>query len=568
MDTKSAIVSLISKAISTAFPDVPAQVQDNMLEVPPDASLGDYAFPCFRLAKPLRMAPPKIAEKLAEAIHAPKVATVVCTGGYLNFFLNRRNFAEQTLTAIAAVPGHWGASDMGAGQTVCIDYSSVNIAKRFHIGHLPSTVIGNSLKRIYDFLGYRTVGINHLGDWGTQFGKMIAAFKHWGDEAMIESGSVQALQDLYVRFHREAEANPALEDEGRAWFKRIEEGDPEAMRIFEAFKDMTLKDVERVYKILDVQFDSYKGESFYNDKMDRVIDELRDKGLLVESDGAWVVDLEAHGMPPCLILKSDGATLYATRDIAAALYRKDTYDFYRALYVVAYQQDLHFRQVFKVLELMGYPWAAEALVHVSFGMVSFEGQAFSTRAGNVLYLDDLLERAQEKALDIINEKSPDLTDKASVARDVGVGALVFSALYNNRIKDVDFWWDRALNFDGETGPYVQYTHARCCSVLRKAEGIQSQPDYEALTDDEAQALLRLLSRFPEAVIEAAQRYEPSVVTRAVTEIAKAYNKYYYEHRILDGDNSTTAARLMLTQIVRDVIQTGLQLIGLKAPERM
>ena len=568
MDTKSAIVSLISKAISTAFPDVPAQVQDNMLEVPPDASLGDYAFPCFRLAKPLRMAPPKIAEKLAEAIHAPEVATVVCTGGYLNFFLNRRNFAEQTLTAIAAVPGRWGASDMGAGQTVCIDYSSVNIAKRFHIGHLPSTVIGNSLKRIYDFLGYRTVGINHLGDWGTQFGKMIAAFKHWGDEAMIESGSVQALQDLYVRFHREAEANPALEDEGRAWFKRIEEGDPEAMRIFEAFKDMTLKDVERVYKILDVQFDSYKGESFYNDKMDRVIDELRDKGLLVESDGAWVVDLEAHGMPPCLILKSDGATLYATRDIAAALYRKDTYDFYRALYVVAYQQDLHFRQVFKVLELMGYPWAAEALVHVSFGMVSFEGQAFSTRAGNVLYLDDLLERAQEKALDIINEKSPDLTDKASVARDVGVGALVFSALYNNRIKDVDFWWDRALNFDGETGPYVQYTHARCCSVLRKAEDIQSQPDYEALTDDEAQALLRLLSRFPEAVIEAAQRYEPSVVTRAVTEIAKAYNKYYYEHRILDGDNSTTAARLMLTQIVRDVIQTGLQLIGLKAPERM
>ncbi len=568
MDTKSAIVSLISKAISTAFPDVPAQVQDNMLEVPPDASLGDYAFPCFRLAKPLRMAPPKIAEKLAQAIYAPEVATVVCTGGYLNFFLNRRNFAEQTLTAIAAVPGRWGASDMGAGQTVCIDYSSVNIAKRFHIGHLPSTVIGNSLKRIYDFLGYRTVGINHLGDWGTQFGKMIAAFKHWGDEAMIESGSVQALQDLYVRFHREAEANPALEDEGRAWFKRIEEGDPEAMRIFEAFKDMTLKDVERVYKILDVQFDSYKGESFYNDKMDRVIDELRDKGLLVESDGAWVVDLEAHGMPPCLILKSDGATLYATRDIAAALYRKDTYDFYRALYVVAYQQDLHFRQVFKVLELMGYPWAAEALVHVSFGMVSFEGQAFSTRAGNVLYLDDLLERAQEKALDIINEKSPDLTDKASVARDVGVGALVFSALYNNRIKDVDFWWDRALNFDGETGPYVQYTHARCCSVLRKAEDIQSQPDYEALTDDEAQALLRLLSRFPEAVIEAAQRYEPSVVTRAVTEIAKAYNKYYYEHRILDGDNSTTAARLMLTQIVRDVIQTGLQLIGLKAPERM
>ncbi len=339
------------------------------------------------------------------------------------------------------------------------------------------------------------------------------------------------------------------------------------MRIFEAFKDMTLKDVERVYDILNVSFDHYTGESFYNDKMDRVVNELRDKGLLTESEGAWVVDLEPYGMPPCLILKRDGATLYATRDIAAALYRKEAYDFARSLYVVAYQQDLHFRQVFKVIELMGYPWAKD-MVHVAFGMVSFEGQAFSTRAGNVLYLDDLLQRAQEKALDIIKEKSPDLDDKEAVARQVGVGALVFSALYNSRIKDVDFWWDRALNFDGETGPYVQYTHARCGSVLRKAEEITALPDFDALTDDEAQALLRLLSRFPEAVRDAAQRYEPSAVTRAVTEIAKAYNKFYYEHRILDGDNGQTAARVMLTGIVRDVIRTGLWLIGLQAPERM
>ncbi|MGI6691032.1 MAG: arginine--tRNA ligase [Christensenellales bacterium] len=570
MDMKSVITGLIRSAAASAFPqaDTGSLIEPAMLEVPPDPQFGDYAFPCFRLSKALRMAPPMIAKRLAEHIDAPETASARCEGGYLNFLLNRRNFARDVLAAVMAVPEAWGASDEGKGKTVCIDYSSVNIAKRFHIGHLPSTVIGNSLKRIYDFLGYRTVGINHLGDWGTQFGKMIAAFKHWGDESLIESGSVQALQDLYVRFHREAETNPALEEEGRAWFKRIEDGDAEALRIFEAFKDMTLKDVQRVYDILGVQFDSYKGESFYNDKMDRVINELRGKGLLVESDGAWVVDLEEHGMPPCLILKRDGATLYATRDIAAALYRKDTYDFYRALYVVAYQQDLHFRQVFKVLELMGYPWAAEALVHVSFGMVSFEGQAFSTRAGNVLYLDDLLERAQEKALDIINEKSPDLDDKAAIARQVGVGALVFSALYNNRIKDVDFWWDRALNFDGETGPYVQYTHARCCSVLKKAEDIQSLPDYDALTDDEAQALLRLISRFPEAVADAAVRYEPSIVTRAVTDIAKAYNKYYYEHRILDGDNGITAARLMLTRAVLHIIKTGLRLIGVEAPERM
>lgn len=567
MDMKSAIVQLIDQAIAAAFPGADAPVFEGMLEVPPDVSLGDYAFPCFRLSKPLRLAPPKIAQALAARIDAPDIATVTCVGGYLNFFFNRRNFAKNTLEAIVAQPNRWGSSGEGAGRTVCLDYSSVNIAKRFHIGHLSSTVIGNSLKRIFDFLGYTTVGINHLGDWGTQFGKMIAAFKHWGNEGMIENGSVQALQDLYVRFHQEAEGDASLEEEGRAWFRRIEEGDPEAMRIFEAFKDMTLRDVERVYSILDVRFDHYTGESFYNDKMDRVVNELRDKGLLIESDGAWVVDLEPYGMPPCLILKRDGATLYATRDIAAALYRKSEYDFFRSLYVVAYQQDLHFRQVFKVIELMGYPWARD-LVHVAFGMVSYEGQALSTRSGNVLYLEDLLTRAQEKALDIINEKSPDLEDKETVARQVGVGAMVFSALYNSRIKDVDFWWDRALNFDGETGPYVQYTHARCGSVLRKAEGIASAPDYEALMDDEAQALLRMLSRFPEAVRDAAARYEPSAVTRAITEIAKAYNKYYYEHRILDGDNGQTAARVLLTSVVRDVIRTGLKLIGLNAPERM
>ena len=461
----------------------------------------------------------------------------------------------------------YGGAD--SGKTVVLDYSSINIAKRFHIGHLSTTVIGHSLKRIYDHLGWQTVGINHLGDWGTQFGKMIAAFKRWGDWQMVEEGGVDALTALYVRFHKEAEDNPALEDEGRAWFRRIEEGDSEALAIFDRFKDLTLKDARRVYDILGVTFDSYNGEAFFNDKMGRVIDELRAKNLLTESQGALVVDLEDYKMPPCLIVKSDGATLYATRDLAAALWRKDNYRFDKCLYVVAYQQNLHFQQVFKVLELMGYDWARDQMEHVAFGMVSYEGQAMSTRQGNIVFLDELLLRAQEKALDIIREKSPELKSPEAVARDVGVGAVVFTTLLNNRIKDIDFWWGRALNFDGDTGPYVQYTHARCCSVLRRAEGAEpAGADDEALTNDEAQAVLRTLDRFPEALRAAQRGNEPSEVTRATLEVAKAFNKYYYEQRILDDDPAATAARLELVRGVKQVIALGLYLIGVKAPEAM
>jgi arginyl-tRNA synthetase len=429
-------------------------------------------------------------------------------------------------------------------------------------------MIGHSLKRIFDFLGYKTVGINHLGDWGTQFGKMLAAYKHWGSEEMVIKGGVQALVDLYVRFHEEAEKNPALEDEGRAWFKKIEDGDGEAIAIFNWFKDMTLKDSQKVYDLLGVSFDYYTGESFYSDKMDRVVRELREKNLLTLSEGASIVDLEEYKMPPCLILKRDGATLYPTRDIAAALYRYDTFHFDKCLYVVAYQQDLHFRQWIKVVEMMGYPWAKN-LQHVPFGMVSYEGQALATRKGHVVYLEELLERAQEKALAIIEEKSPQLPNKGEVARQVGIGAVIYADLQNNRIKDIDFWWDRALNFDGETGPYVQYTHARCCSLLRKAAEVTlPDPDYGALTDDEAQEILRQLSRFPETVAEAALRYEPSILTRTVTDLCQAYNKFYYEHRILDDGDALAAARVKLTEAVRNVVKQGLYLIGIEAPERM
>ena len=569
MEIKAMIAQVVEKAVKAAYPDVETGLDyAAALEVPPESKMGDFAFPCFRLSKALRMAPPMIAQKLCGAVNAPELCTAQAVGGYLNFFLNRENFARNILTAVMAAPDQWGSGSDGAGKTVVLDYSSINIAKRFHIGHLSTTMIGNSLRRIYDFLGWKTVSVNHLGDWGTQFGKMICAYKRWGSKEEVEKGGVDEMTRLYVRFHQEAEKDPALEDEGRAWFKRIEDGDPEALEVFNWFKEVTLKDAMKVYDLLGVQFDSYAGESFYHDKTGAVVQELKDKGLLTVSDGAQVVDLEKYKMPPFLAVKSDGATLYATRDLAAVLYRKNTYHFDKCLYVVAYQQDLHFRQVFRVLEKMGYAWAKDC-VHVAFGMISYEGKALSTREGHVVYLDDLLDQARRKALEIINEKSPDLPDKETIARQVGIGAVIYTDLSNNRIKDIDFRWDRALNFDGESGPYVQYTHARCCSVLRKAAELSlPAPDWAALTDDEAQTLLRLMSRFPDTVKEAAEKYEPSMITRAVTDIAQAFNKYYYEHRILDGDPAGIAARVALTGATASLIKTGLYLIGIEAPERM
>lgn len=569
MNARDTLASLLCGAAERAFPgqELPGDIR-SLLEVPPDSKMGDYAFPCFRLSKALRMGPQQIAEKLRAELDGESAAKAVVAGGYLNFFLNREHFARDVIGEVLAANGRWGASMEDEGKTVCLDFSSINIAKRFHIGHLSTTVIGAALARIYAYLGWKTVSINHLGDWGTQFGKMIAAYKHWGSDEMIEKGGVQALSDLYVRFHQEAQSDPKLDDEGRAWFKKIEDGDEEALRIFTKFKEMTLRDAQRVYDVLGTRFDSYNGEAFYNDKMAPVIDSLREKGLLKESDGAWVVDLEEDGMPPCLILKSDGATLYATRDLAAALYRKSTYRFNKCLYVVAYQQELHFRQLFRVLEKMGCDWAKDEMTHVAFGMVSYEGAALSTRKGNVIYLDELLKKAQEKALGILEEKSPGIEDKETVARQVGVGAVVFSTLFNQRIKDIDFWWDKALNFDGETGPYVQYTAARIASVLRKGKGVSKEPDYAGVTSDEAQQLLLSLSRFPEAVRDAMERNEPYLVTRAVVDVAKCYNKFYYEQRIITDSESESAARLLLSRAAREVIVAGLGLIGVETPDRM
>ena len=567
MEFKEYIAGKITEAMEIVFGQSVDGVE-GFLETPPNPDMGDFAFPCFKLSRTLRMGPPAIAGKLSAAISSDEVIDrVECVGGYLNFFLHKSGYAQSIVERVLQQGDRYGASDEGQGRVICIDYSSINIAKRFHIGHLSTTMIGNALYKIYEHLGYKCVGINHLGDWGTQFGKMIAAYLKWGSKEEVEQGGVNALVALYVRFHKEAEADPSLEDEGRLWFKKIEDGDPQAVEIFTWFKDVTLRDAERVYDMLGVKFDSYAGESFYNDKMQPVIDELRDKGLLEESQGAYVVNLEEDGMPPCLILKKDGATLYATRDLAAAFYRKNTYNFYKTLYVVAYQQNLHFKQWFKVVEKMGYDWAKD-LEHVAFGMVSYEGRALATREGYVVYLDELLERAVEKARVIIDEKSPNLADKDKVARQVGIGAVVFFDLFNNRIKDIDFRWERALNFDGETGPYVQYTHARCCSVLAKAGKITAAPDYSALDNPTAQEVVRTLERFPEVVHEACQRNEPSLVTRFSVELASNFNRFYYENHILVEDPAQSAARVNLTAATASCIRTALSLIGVEAPEKM
>lgn len=534
----------------------------------PDLTRGDLCLPCFKFSRALRLAPPAIAQKLKDGTEFSRldfISDVKIDGGYLNFYFNREKVVKdaiETLNRTACRPHKKN------GKTICIDYSSINIAKPFHIGHLLTTVIGGSLYRIYKYLGYNAVGINHLGDWGTQFGKMIAAYLRWGDDADIEKRGVRALLDLYVRFHAEAEKDPALDDEGRAWFKKIEDGDAKALAIFGKFKEITLKEVKKIYDRLGITFDSYAGESFYNDKMQPVIDDLRKKGLLTESEGAEVVRLDDYGMPPALILKSDGATLYATRDLAAAVYRKKTYDFYKCLYVVAYQQNLHFRQLFKVLELMGYDWAKDC-VHVPFGMVSLEGQgALSTRKGNVVFLDEVLDTAEKKALDVIEQKSPDLKNKEEIARQVGVGAVVFGALANSRIKDLAFSYDKALSFDGETAPYLQYTHARCCSVIEKAGEVNAAPDYSVLTDDDSFALATRLAAFDQAVVTAGERYEPSVISGYLLDLAKLYNRFYLSSRILGEPAPVQSARLALTRLTRDVLKTGLGLLLISAPTAM
>lgn len=540
------------------------------LEIPKKSDMGDFAFPCFKLAKIYRKAPNMIAEELTGKILEKNYdifSKVENVGGYINFFFAKEQFAKQLMKTISAE--NYGSSTEGEGKTICIDYSSPNVAKNFHVGHLRTTIIGNSLYKIYSKLGYHVERINHLGDWGTQFGKLIVAYKRWGSKEEVEKNGIAELMKIYVKFHQEAEKDDSLNDEARAWFVKMEQGDEEALSIWQWFKDISLVEYKRIYKLLGMEFDHYTGESFYRDKTQDVVDKLNAKHLLVESDGAHIVPLDDYNMAPCLIMKKDGSSIYATRDLAALFYRKETYHFDKCIYVTGLEQKLHFAQVFKVIELLGYDWY-DQLVHVPYGLVSMEGGKLSTRNGNVIYAEEILHESIRKIYEIIEEKNPDLEDKETVARQVGIGAIIFNDLYNQRIKDVVFNWDKILNFDGETGPYVQYTYARCASVLRKAGEvtIPEEIDYSVLTDEVTMNLLKDITRFPGVVKDAAEKYEPFMISRFAVSVAQHFNKFYHDCQINVDDENIKIARLKVVSVTMRVIKDALELLGIECPEQM
>ncbi|SHE31410.1 arginine--tRNA ligase [Anaerotignum propionicum] len=564
MDFKMEVAGLLAKATELSLEDAL-----NTVEIPGNKAMGDFAFPCFRLAKVFRKAPPMIAQEVAEKLDKPAfIENIQVVGAYINFFVKKGIYAQEILSKVLAEKENYGKSDIGAGKTVVIDYSSPNIAKPFHVGHLRSTVIGNAIYKIYEALGYNCEGVNHLGDWGTQFGKLIVAYHNWGSKEAVENQGIQELMRIYVKFHDEAEKNPALDDEARLWFVKMQEGDEEALTLWKWFYDISIKEFERVYKMLGVKFDAYTGESFYNDKMAPVVEELKAKNILKESEGAMIVDLEHKNMAPCLIIRKDGGTLYATRDITAALYRKKTYNFDKCIILTALDQNLHFAQWFEVIHLMGYDWYKD-LIHVPFGLVSLDSGKLSTRHGNVILMEDLLNQAIGETKKIIEEKNPSLENKEEVAKQVGIGAVIFNDLYNGRIKDVVFSWERMLNFDGETGPYVQYTHARACSILKRAGEISLDDiHFDALSDEASLDICKLLEAYPEKIKDAANKLEPSVVTRHLVAMAQAFNKFYHDNPILNSEEDVRQARLAVVVAVKTVMKEGLSLLGIDAPEQM
>ena len=564
-DFKIAIANCLKEKIE----DLTLEEIVALIEVPPNKEMGDFAFPCFKLAKVFRKAPNMIAADLAENIEAKgAISKVMPLGGYVNFFVNKSQLAKTVINDVLTKKEKYGHTDLGQDKAVVIDFSSPNIAKPFHIGHIRTTVIGNALYKIYDSQGYNVVRVNHLGDYGTQFGKLIVAFKLWGSKEAVEANPIPELLKLYVKFHEEAEQKPEMEDEARAWFTKLENGDEEAKALWQWFRDESLKEFARVYDLLDIEFDSYAGESFYSDKMGVVIDQLKEKGLLVQSQGTNVVDLEEFNMPPALITKNDGSTLYMTRDLAAAIYRKNTYDFDKCIYVVGSQQSLHFQQLFKVLELMGYEWSKD-LIHVPFGMVALEEGTMSTRKGRVVFLEDVLKQAVEKTKEIVLSKNPNAKNVEQIAKQVGVGAVVFQELSNSRIKDYTFSWSRTLSFEGETGPYVQYTHARCCAVLRKAEEeVTADINYDLLSEGDGAEVLKVIGSFNKAILAAMRKNEPHIITRFVLDLAQAFNKFYHDNPILVDDVEVRKARLALVAATRQTIENALALLGMHAPERM
>lgn len=567
----------IAKLIAAEVTELELSDIQSMIEIPQDSKMGDYAFPCFRLAKIMRKAPPLIAKNIAEKIADNAMfERVEQVNAYVNMFISKEEFVKDVVEDVLERGEDFGKSNVGEARTVIVEFSSPNIAKPFHIGHIRSTVIGNSIYKIYDALGYNVIRINHLGDYGTQFGKMICAYRHWGRKEDVINEPIKTLLGYYTKFHEEVETHPELDDEAREIFTKLEHGEPEEVELWQWFRDESLKEFNRVYKMLGIEFDSYNGESFYSDKMPRFVKELEEKGLLQESRGAHIVDLEKYGLGVALITKSDGSTLYITRDIAAAVYRKETYDFYKNIYVVASQQNLHFQQWIQILELMGYEWARDC-VHVPFGLVSLEDGTMSTRHGRVVFLEDVLNRAVEQTKEIIRDKGVNTDNIDETARQVGIGAVIFNELSNNRIKDYVFSWGKVLDFNGETGPYVQYTYARCASVLRNAgEEVVSRAMEKGLagvnagylTGESSFELAKLIYRLPQVVAEAGEKYEPSIVTRHIVDIAQSFNRFYHDEHILTDNQEERVAKLALVMAAKTAIKNGLALLGMEAPERM
>ena len=563
---KKLAVSISEKILSAFSVEVSADEIGEMFEFPPEPHMGDVAFPSFKLSRTLRRSPQQIAEAIADGLAVEGAERVEVVSGYVNIFISSEYTVTSMLGNMLALGDDFGRLTEGEGKTMCIDYSSPNMAKRFHIGHLGTTAIGNSIKRIHEFSGYKCVGINHLGDWGTQYGRLAVAYSRWGSREEVERLGVKELERIYQKFYIEAEKDPSLNDEARAAFTKMENGDEELLAIWRWFKEISLKEFMKTYDLLGVSFESYDGESFYNDKMDAVVKEIDEKGILVESEGAKIVPLEDYKMPPCIILKSDGSTIYATRDITAALYRKKTYNFDKCIYVTDAGQSLHFAQFFKVIGLMGYDWE-DQLVHVPYGKVSIGGQKLATRAGNAVLLTDLFDEAISRVRAVIEEKNPDCENKEEIARKVGVGAVLFNQLSTGRIKDINFIWEDALNFDGNTGPYVQYTYARTCSILEKAgELAEPSADLELCADEKE--MISTLARFSERVRQALEEHEPSVISRYLLDVCHAFNRFYHNCPILRASDEEKSVRLAICQVTRNVIGNGLWLIGMEKTEKI
>ncbi|WP_019776547.1 arginine--tRNA ligase [Streptococcus sobrinus] len=558
---------IIAQEIQAALPDMEIDAIVNLLEVPKNSSMGDLAFPAFSLAKVLRKAPQAIASELVDKIESDKFEKVQAVGPYINFFFNKQEISQAVLADVIAQGSDYGRQDLGQGQNITIDMSSPNIAKPFSIGHLRSTVIGDSLAKIFEKLGYKAVKINHLGDWGKQFGMLIVAYKKWGDEEAVRANPIKELLQLYVRINKEAQSQPQLDEEARNWFRKLEAGDEEAISLWQWFRDESLVEFNRLYNQLGVQFDSYNGEAFYNDKMDEVVSILEDKGLLEESQGAQVVKLDKYGIEnPALIKKSDGATLYITRDLAAAIYRKRTYDFAKSIYVVGNEQAAHFKQLKAVLKEMGYDWSDD-ITHVPFGLVTKDGKKLSTRKGNVILLEPTIAEAIKRAGDQIEAKNPDLPNKEAVAQAVGVGAIKFYDLKTDRLNGYDFDLDAMVSFEGETGPYVQYAYARIQSILRKANFKPDAATPYALEDAESWEIIKLIQNFPATIKRAADNFEPSIIAKFAISLAQAFNKYYAHNRILDPSPERDS-RLALSYTTALVLKEALRLLGVDAPDEM